>query len=232
MKKRITVIGTGTVGQTFATRLAGLGHEVTMGTRDVTAKLSPGQKDGSGNSSFADWHAANKGIRLATFAEAAASGELIINATQGGAAVDALKTAGAKNLEGKTVLDVSNPLDFTKGMPPSLIPGLSNTNSLGEEIQRTFPAANVVKTLNTMWCGLMVNPALVAGGDHTNYICGNNTEAKESVKQLLYSFGWKKENILDLGDITAARGTEAVLPIWLRIWGATQNGAFNFKVAV
>ena len=125
---------------------------------------------------------------------------------------------------------IANPLDFSHGAPPSLIPALSNTNSLGEEIQKTFPAAKVVKTLNTMWCGIMVNPAMIAGADHTNFICGNDADAKQKVTSLLQEFGWKKENLLDLGDISAARGSESVLPIWLRIWGATQNGAFNIKV--
>jgi predicted dinucleotide-binding enzyme len=203
-----------------------------MGTRNVQSKLASHEKDGYGNPPFAEWHAAHPSVKLAAFAEAASRGDLIINATQGGAAIEALKLAGQQNLRGKTILDVSNPLDFSKGMPPSLLPELSNTNSLGEEIQRTFPEARVVKTLNTMWCGIMVNPALVAGGDHTNYICGNDAAAKEEVQSLLYEFGWKKENILDLGDITASRGTEAVLPVWLRIWGATHNGAFNFKVTV
>jgi predicted dinucleotide-binding enzyme len=133
-------------------------------------------------------------------------------------------------VNGKIIIDVSNPLDFSKGMPPSLIPSLSNTNSLGEEIQKLFPQAKVVKTLNTMWCGLMVNPNMIGGGNHTNFICGNDADAKTKVKSLLNEFGWKNENILDLGDITNARGTEAVLPIWLRVWSATQNGAFNFKI--
>jgi len=111
-----------------------------------------------------------------------------------------------------------------------LIPALSNTHSLGEEIQNKFPTTKVVKTLNTMWCGLMVNPLMIAEGNHTNFICGNDSDAKETVKVLLREFGWKSENILDLGDISNARGTESVLPIWLRVWGATQNGAFNFKI--
>ena len=127
-------------------------------------------------------------------------------------------------------MDIANPLDAGKGMPPPLIPELSNTNSLGEEIQKVFPQAHVVKTLNTMWCGLMVNPAMIGGGDHTNFICGNNTEAKKKVRQLLNQFGWKDENILDIGDITSARGTEAVLPIWLRVWAARNNGVFNLKI--
>ena len=227
---KISILGTGTVGQTFASRLAGLGHQVTIGTRIVEEKLASKSKDGYGNPSFGEWHKANPTVKPGTFAEAAAFGEILINATSGRAAVDALKLAGEKNLDGKIIIDVTNPLDFSKGAPPFLIPGLSNTHSLGEEIQKQFPTAKVVKTLNTMWCGLMVNPAMIGNGDHTNFICGNDAEAKEKVKALLKEFGWKTENILDLGDLSSARGTEAILPIWLRIWGATQNGAFNFKV--
>lgn len=227
---KIALIGTGTVGQTFASRLITLGHEVMMGTRNVSDKLASTARDGYGNPPFSEWHAENKGVKLGTFAEAAAFGEIILNVSQGGSSINALKLADAKNLKGKILVDIANPLDFSKGMPPCLIPELSNTNSLGEEIQKTFPETKVVKTLNTMWCGLMVNPTIVGGGDHTNYICGNDADAKNQVKSLLKEFGWKNENILDLGDITSARGTEAVLPIWLRIWGATQNGAFNFKI--
>ena len=227
---KIAVIGTGTVGQTFASRLVSLGHEVMMGTRDVAAKLASKANDMYGNPPFSEWHAANNKVQLRTFAEAAALGEIILNVTQGGNSINALKLADAKNLEGKVLVDIANPLDFSKGMPPSLIPELSNTNSLGEEIQKTFPGVKVVKTLNTMWAGLMVNPNMIGGGDHTAFICGNVEEAKTKVKSLMNEFGWRNENILDLGDISSARGTEAVLPIWLRIWSATQNGAFNFKV--
>jgi len=227
---KIAVIGTGTVGQTFASRLVSLGHKVMIGTRNVADKLAATSKDMYGNPPFSEWHAANKDVQLGTFAEAAAFGEIILNVTQGGNSINALMLADAKNLDGKILVDIANPLDFSKGMPPSLIPELSNTNSLGEEIQKTFPSVKVVKTLNTMWAGLMVNPAMINSGDHTNFICGNDADAKQKVKTLLNEFGWKNENILDLGDISAARGTEAVLPIWLRIWGATQNGAFNIKI--
>ena len=227
---KIAVIGTGTVGQTFASKLVSLGHEVMMGTRNVADKLAAPGKDMYGNPPFAEWHAANKSVQLGTFAEAAAFGEIILNVTQGDNSINALTMAGSKNLEGKILVDIANPLDFSKGMPASLIPELSNTNSLGEEIQKTFPGAKVVKTLNTMWAGLMVNPKMIGGGDHTAFICGNDAEAKNTMKSLMNEFGWKNENILDLGDISAARGTEAVLPIWLRIWSATQNGAFNFKL--
>lgn len=224
------IIGTGSVGQTFASRLASLGHEVMMGTRNVAEKLTAPAKDGSGNPPFAEWLAANKDVRLGTFAEAAAFGELVLNVTQGANSINALTMAGASNLNGKILVDIANPLDFSHGMPPCLLPELSNTTSLAEDIQKAFPGMKVVKTLNTMWAGLMVNPGMIGEGDHTAFICGNDADAKARVKSWMREFGWKDDNILDLGDITSARGTEAVLPIWLRIWGATQNGAFNFKV--
>ncbi|MBL7913337.1 MAG: NAD(P)-binding domain-containing protein [Bacteroidia bacterium] len=226
--KKIAILGTGTVGQTFATRLIGLGHEVMIGTRNVQEKLSAPGKDG-GKNTFATWQEANPKVKLGTFAEAAAFGELILNTTQGMNSINALNLATAKNLNGKILVDIANPLDFSKGMPPCLAPELSNTNSLAEEIQKTFPNAKVVKTLNTMWCGIMVNPDLIKG-DHVNYICGNDEEAKTKVKTLLKEFGWKDENLLDLGDLSAARGTEAVLPVWLRIYGAKKMGAFNFNI--
>lgn len=227
---KISVLGTGTVGQTFASRLIALGHDVMLGTRNVSEKLESTAKDSYGNPAFGEWHKENNKVDLGTFEEAALYGEIIVNATQGVNSINALKLAGTKNLDGKIVIDVANPLDFSRGMPPSLFPELSNTNSLGEEIQRVFPKAKVVKTLNTMWCGIMVNPFMIGNGDHTNFICGNDKDAKSQVVLLLKDFGWKNENILDLGDISCARGTEAVLSIWLRIWGATHNGAFNLKV--
>ncbi|MBN8706999.1 MAG: NAD(P)-binding domain-containing protein [Bacteroidetes bacterium] len=229
--KTIAILGTGGVGQTFALKFASLGYEVMIGTRNVAEKLASIEKDGYGNPPFSEWYAANrKSVKLGTFAEAAAFGETILNATMGGSSIQVLNLAGANNLAGKILIDVANPLDFSKGMPPSLLTELSNTNSLGEEIQKSFPDVKVVKTLNTMWCGLMVNPGMINNGDHTNFICGNDAGAKSNVKEILKSFGWAEKNILDLGEISAARGTEAVLPVWLRIWGATQNGAFNLKV--
>lgn len=207
------------VGDAIGSRLVELGHEVKMGSRTA---------DNEKAQAFVAKHPGK--ASAGTFADAAAFGEIIFNCTAGAASVEALKMAGENNIDGKIIVDIANPLDFSHGMPPSLIPSLSNTHSLGEEIQKVFPTTKVVKTLNTMWCGIMVNPAMILGGDHTNFICGNDTEAKQKVKTLLNEFGWKNENILDLGDISSARGTESVLPIWLRIWNATQNGAFNFKV--
>lgn len=228
--KKIAVFGTGTVGQTIASKLISLGYEVMMGTRNVSETLSRTTKDAYGNPSFKEWHAAIGKVQVVTFSDAAKFGELLFNTTKGTATIEVLKSAGDKNLNNKILIDVANPLDFSKGMPPTLVPELSNTNSLGEEIQKIFPGVKVVKTLNTMWCGLMVNPQMIGGGDHINYICGNDADAKAAVKSLLNEFGWKNENLLDLGDISSARGTEAVLPVWLRVFGTLQTGAFNFKL--
>jgi len=214
---KIAVLGTGNVGDTIGSRLIELGHTVKMGSRTA---------DNEKAKAFVAKHDAN--ASAGTFADAAAFGEIIFNCTAGVGSIDALKLAGEKNLNGKIIIDVANALDFSKGMPPSL--AICNTNSLGEEIQKTFPLTKVVKALNTMWCGLMVNPMMINGGDHSTFVCGNDALAKEEVKNILKSFGWAEKNILDLGDITKARGPEMYLPIWLSIYGATNNGAFNIKI--
>lgn len=223
-------MGTGSVGRTLATKLVEVGHSVIIGTRSVEEKLEENERDQYGNVSFGEWQTLNPEVPLGSFAEAADYGEIIINATKGSASLEALKMAGEESLGGKIIIDLSNPLDSSKGMPPSLIPELSNTTSLGEEIQKQFPRSKVVKTFNTMWAGLMVNPSRINNGDHTNFICGNDQEAKNSVIDILVEMGWKKENILDLGDITSSRGTESYLPFWLRIFMTKNNGAFNIKV--
>jgi predicted dinucleotide-binding enzyme len=125
------------------------------------------------------------------------------------------------------LIDVANPLDFSRGMPPSLL--VSNTDSLAEQIQRGFPEARVVKTLNTMNCEVMVDPARLPG-EHDVFVAGDDDAAKEKVRELLASFGWPSDRIVDLGDITAARATEMYLPLWLRLFGALQTGDFNIKV--
>jgi 8-hydroxy-5-deazaflavin:NADPH oxidoreductase len=226
---KIAILGTGSVGQTWATKLVSQGHEVTIGTRNVETSLAKTEKDGYGTPTISEFLQSNSTVSLKTFKDAVEGVDFVVNATKGVGSIDAFKTVGSA-LDGKIIIDLGNPLDFTTGGLPALIPALSNTNSLGEEIQKTFPNAKVVKTLNTMWAGLMVNPSMTAGGDHTNFICGNDADAKTAVKQLIKSFGWNDSAILDLGDISNARGTEAILPIWLRVWSATQNGAFNLKV--
>ena len=214
---KIAVFGTGMVGDTIGSKLIELGHSVMMGSRN---------KDNEKAKAFVGKHGGK--ASSGTYADAAAFGEIIFNCTAGAGSVEALKMAGENHINGKIIVDISNPLDFSKGMPPSL--SIVNTNSLGEEIQKAFPQTRVVKTLNTMWCGLMVNPGMINGGDHDVFVSGNDVAAKEEVKTILKSFGWADKNILDLGDITTARGTEMYLPLWLRVWGATNNGAFNVKI--
>jgi 8-hydroxy-5-deazaflavin:NADPH oxidoreductase len=215
---KIAVFGTGSVGQALAGRLAGLSHEVTMGTRNVQSTIDGGKVN--------EFLANNASITLKTFPEAAQGAEMIVLATVGTAAQSALEAAG--NILDKVVLDITNPLDFSKGFPPTLF--LSNDTSLAEVLQVKFPTAHIVKSLNTMFSGLMINPRSL-GEDSTVFISGNNADAKAKVTSILKEFGWKDSEILDLGDITTARGTESLLPVWLRIFGATQNGFFNFKVA-
>ncbi len=213
---KIAVLGTGSVGETIGSKLVELGHEVRMGSRTA------------GNEKAVAW-AKKAGARASagTFADAARWGEVVFNCTLGVASVDALKAAGEESLAGKVLVDVANPLDFSKGMPPSL--SVCNTDSLAESIQRAFPKVKVVKALNTMWAGIMVNPRLLPDSHHT-FLCGNDAGAKETVVGLLRQFGWRPEEIIDLGDVTNARGTEQVLPLWVRVYGATKNGAFNFKI--
>lgn len=222
---KIAVLGTGMVGQTLALKLHELGHEVTIGTRDVAAALANHTPNAYGLPGFGDWHAQHPEIAVARFAEAAASAELILNATQGGASLAALELAGAANLKGKVLLDLANPLDFSRGFPPSL--SVCNTDSLAEQIQRAFPEARVVKSLNTMNCLVMVEPRRVSGR-HSVFVSGNDGAAKAQVRELLQSFGW--EDIIDLGDISSARGTEQLLPIWIRLWGALGTADFNLAV--
>lgn len=222
---KIGVLGSGVVGQTISAKLLERGEDVVLGTRSPD-KLD--DKKGMG-SSLKEWQARTNGKgRIATFADAAAHGDLVINATSGTASLEALKLAGEKNLSGKILIDIANPLDFSKGMPPSLT--VSNTDSLGEQIQRAYPNVKVVKTLNTTNSGVMVDPASVAGGDHHLFVSGNDAAARAEVTRLLNTwFGWK--NVIDLGDITTARGTEMLLPIWIRLMSVLGTPAFNFKIA-
>jgi len=223
---KIGVLGTGPVGQAVAAKLAELGHGVFVGTRDPSATLARTTPDTFGNPPFKVWREKHPKIEFGTFSQAAAHGELMVNATTGAGAIEALKAAGEKNLAGKVLIDISNPLDFSKGMPPSLT--VCNTDSLGEQIQRAFPQTKVVKTLNTMNAYLMVGPRQLAEGNHTVFVSGNDAAAKKTVTELLQSFGW--QDIVDLGDITTARGSEMMLPIWVRVWGATKNPMFSFKL--
>ena len=210
---KVGIVGSGQVAQAIGTKLVALGHEVKLGSRDP-------QK-------LADWQAqAGSRASAGSFEEAAAFGEIVFNCTSGGGSLDALNLAGEQNLNGKVLIDVSNPLDFSNGMPPTLL--VCNTDSVAEQIQRAFPQARVVKTLNTMNNALMVNPALLPG-EHDVFVSGNDAEAKATVTDLLKNeFGWR--SVVDLGDIKSARGVEMLLPLWVQLMGVTQTPNFNFKI--
>ncbi len=213
---RIAVLGTGTVGQTLGGKLVELGHDVKMGSRTP------------GNEKAVAWtQQAGDGASEGSFDEAAAFAEVVVNATAGAASLTALEQAGADNMRGKVLLDVANPLDFSRGMPPTL--SVCNTDSLGEQIQRAFPDARVVKALNTVNADVMVDPAIVPGS-HTLFMCGDDDEAKAQVAELLQAFGWPEQDIMDLGGIANARGMEMYLPLWLRLFAATRTGHLNVKV--
>jgi predicted dinucleotide-binding enzyme len=214
---KIGILGTGVVGTTIGTKLVQLGHQVMLGSRTAD------------NQKGLDWaKGAGEKASTGTFADAAASGEILLNCTAGMASLNALQMAGAENMRGKILIDISNALDFSNGFPPTL--SVCNTDSIGEQIQRAFPDTKVVKSLNTMTCNVMVNPSLVPG-DHNVFVSGDDAGAKERVASLLTEwFGWKPENIIDLGDITTARGPEMTLPIWLRLMGAMQTPFFNIHV--
>jgi len=212
---KIGILGSGMVGNTIGTKLVSLGHDVKMGSRTAD------------NAKGAEWVKANGSkASKGTFADAAAFGEILFNCTHGMASLEALKQAGPNHLKGKVLVDIANALDFSKGMPPTL--AVCNTDSLGEQIQRAFPDVKVVKALNTVNCSLMVNPSLIKG-EHDLFICGNDAQAKAKVVEILKNwFGWK--SVIDLGDITSARATEMILPIWVRLMGLYQSPNFNFKI--
>jgi 8-hydroxy-5-deazaflavin:NADPH oxidoreductase len=213
---RFAVLGTGMVGRTIADKLVSLGHEVVMGSRSA---------DNERAREFAE--AAGERASHGTFADAAGWAEAVFNCTAGVASLEALLAAGEENLSGKLLVDVANPLDFSQGAPPSL--SIMGHDSLGEQIQRAFPDARVVKTLNTVNCRVMVEPGRVPG-DHDVFVCGDDEGAKAEVRELLTAFGWPEDAIIDLGDISAARGTEAYLLFWLRLTGVAGGPDVNVKV--
>jgi 8-hydroxy-5-deazaflavin:NADPH oxidoreductase len=214
---KIGVLGTGMVGATLASRLVALGHEVRMGARE------------KGNAKAKAW-ATGAGQRASTgdFADAAAFGEIVLNCTLGEKALEALRAAKKENLKGKVVVDVSNPLDFSRGMPPRVLTG-PNGESLGEQIQQAFPEARVVKALNSVNAHVMVDPQRI-GGESDLFLCGNDASAKERVVALLGELGWRAARVHDLGPIVAARGTEAYLLFWLTLMGAFKTADFNVRI--
>jgi hypothetical protein len=215
---KIAVLGTGMVGNALGTKLVELGHEVTMGSRRAN------------NEKALQWaKPLGARARSATFADATTFGEIVFNCTGGAHSMEALETVGPEPLRGKILIDVSNPLQ--QADDGSMIMAFCNTDSLGERIQKAFPSTRVVKGLNTVNCEVMVNPSLVPG-DHNLFICGNDAPAKKEVIDHLSAwFGWKPENIIDLGDITAARGTEMMMPLWMRLFqGVIGHPHFNYHI--
>jgi predicted dinucleotide-binding enzyme len=216
----IGVLGTGTVGETIATALTEKGHNVRMGSRS------------SNNEKAAAWVKKTKEhASQGDFNNAAAFGEIIFLCLNGAHALEAVRSVDGTNVHHKIVVDLTNPLDFSQGMPPRLLEGLGNSNSLGEEIQKALPNAYVVKALNTVTANLMVAPKLVNNGDHSLFICGNHPDAKNKVKHFLVdTFGWKPNNLLDLGNIQSARTSEAYVPFWVSLMQALGTPMFNVKV--
>ncbi len=220
---RIAVLGTGAVGRTLADAFASRGHQVVVGTRDVDVTLA--RTEPGGSESFADWAAAPPDVRLVPYADAGAHGEVLVNATSGAGSLAAVEAAAPA--DGAVLLDVSNVLDFSAGFPPTL--SVANTDSVGEQLQRAFPAARVVKTLNTVTARVMVEPALVPGEHHV-FVAGEDDEAKRVAVGLLGELGWPPARVIDLGGIRAARSTEMYLPLWLSLMGAVGTPVFNVQV--
>jgi 8-hydroxy-5-deazaflavin:NADPH oxidoreductase len=214
--KRIAVLGTGMVGQGIANKLISLGYDVMMGSREKANEKAV---------AFVTSHASTGRASNGTFAEAASYAEIMITATHGESILSILNGIGAAALANKIIVDISNPLDFSQGMPPSL--SIVNTDSLGERIQRAFLSARIVKTLNTVNVDVMVNPKQLAERSDV-FVSGNDAAAKATVVDLLKEFGWDAP--LDLGDITTARGTEMYLALWIRLWPIVGNPHFNLKI--
>jgi predicted dinucleotide-binding enzyme len=223
---RIAVLGTGMVGRALAGRLAGLGHDVVVGTRDPDATLARTDPDRAGTPPYRQWQEQHSDVRLVALPDAGAHAELLVNATAGAASAEALAGAGVAERDGLVILDVANPLVFTAGGPALTV---ANTDSLAETLQRTFPQTRVVKSLNTMNAQVMVDPARVPG-EHVVFVAGDDADAKATVSGLLGELGWPQERVVDLGGLAAARGLEGFLLLWLPI--AQAYGTFDLNIAV
>lgn len=209
---KIGILGTGMVGETLGTKFIQLGHQVKMGSRTAN------------NESAAKWvQAAGANASQGTFADAAAFGDMVFICLKGAVFLDVAKTLGPQPLAGKVVVDVSNPLEFSNG---SLTLSICNTNSLGEEVQKAIPSAKVVKSFNTVNCDVMVDPA--KGGHPTMFVCGNDSGAKKQFTEFIQTLGWR--DIIDIGDITKSRGTEALMHLWMNLFGLFGTPHFGWKI--
>jgi predicted dinucleotide-binding enzyme len=223
---KVGILGTGSVGRALAEGFVREGHEVLVGTRDVDALMARTEPDRMGTPPFAEWLPEHPGVAVGVFSHVGEHAELLVNATLGSVSVDVLHEAGLADTPGRILIDASNALDHSGGFPPSLF--VVNTDSLSEQIQREFPDARVVKAWNTMTASLMTNPGRLAGGDHSIPICGNDDDARRQVADLLRSFGWR--DVVDLGDLRAARGMEAYVLFWLGLYGAAGSPLVNTKI--
>jgi len=205
---RIAVIGTGSVGRVLSAGLRRIGHDVVVGTRDPDEPRARPE--------WADDPA------LTTFAEAGAGAELVVNATGGNVSLDALADV---DLDGKVLLDVANPLDFSAGFPPTLT--VKDTDSLAEQLQRAFPTARVVKSLNTVNAAVMVDPGHLPG-ETTIFVAGDDAAARALVRGLLVELGWS--DIVEFEALEAARGLEMWLAMWVRLMGTLGTADFNVKL--
>jgi predicted dinucleotide-binding enzyme len=202
------VIGTGSAGRALADGFRRIGHDVVTGTREP--------EETRGRAEWAD------GAALATYAEAGVGAGLVVNATGGQVSVAALSEV---DLDGKVLLDVANPLDFSAGFPPTLT--VKDTDSLAEQIQRAYPQARVVKALNTVNGAVMVDPARLPA-ETTMFVAGDDAEARATVTGLLTELGWT--DIVEFPTLDAARGLEMWLPLWVRLMGALGTADFNLKL--
>ncbi len=222
---KIGILGTGFVGKTLAAKLVELGHEVMIGTRNVTETLAKTETDMMGSPPFKEWHAGNPKVKLGTFAEAAQFSEMAILATHGVATIAAIDLAGKNNFTGKVVIDTTNPLDFSQGMPPKFAVTLGN--SLGEQIQKHIPEAKVVKGFNTVNALIMVNPKREEG-DPDLFIAGNDDNAKSKFVSLAEQMGWKR--VIDAGDISISYWLEAMTMFWVYYGFKNNHWAHAFKL--
>ena len=223
---KIGILGTGDVGKTLGSALARRGHDVMLGTRDVRRKMDEKASEDE-PATFRDWMSKNKKIHLGSFAQTAAHGEILMNATAGHASIEALSKVKPADLKDKILIDVSNALGPWGEGPVVLF--VSNKDSLAEMIQRAHPGARVVKALNTVTAYLQANPTGLAGADHDVFVAGNDAAARDRVTRFLREeFGWR--TVIDLGDLTAARGLEMMIMVWVKLWEALGTADFNFKI--
>ncbi len=222
---KIGILGTGVVGRTLAVKLNDLGHEVTIGTRNVSKTLSKTSTDTMGSPPFKEWYSKYSEIKLSAFADTTRFGEIIILATHGVATIGAIDLAEKNNFRGKVVIDTTNPLDFSQGMPPKFAATLGN--SLGEKIQNHIPEAKVVKAFNTVNAYVMVSPKREEGNPDL-FIAGNDEDAKKKIKSLAEQLDW--ENIVDIGDISQSYWLESMTMFWVQYGLKYNNWTHAFKL--